>query len=130
MTTSQADILRRLDCGPVRFHGDENALYERHLVFDNVIDPERAHLRQKFESLSRSIRDLLTQRWIKTRAVHNVSNPKRVYYLSMEFLIGRSLMNNIINLAAEPIIRDLMQAEGLDLLKLAEQEPDAGLGNG
>ena len=127
---SQADILRRLECGPVRFHGDQNALYERHLVFDNVIAPERAHLRQKFESLARSVRDLLTQRWIKTRATHNAANPKRVYYLSMEFLIGRSLTNNITNLAAMPLVHEMMAAEGLDLMKIAEQEPDAGLGNG
>jgi starch phosphorylase len=53
-----------------------------------------------------------------------------VYYLSMEFLIGRSLTNNLTNLLLEPITREVMQREGLDLLQLAEQEPDAGLGNG
>jgi starch phosphorylase len=127
---SQVDVLKRLDCGPVRFHGDENALYERHLVYDNVIDPKVAHLRQKYESFARSIRDILAQRWIKTRAAHNAANPKRVYYLSMEFLIGRSLTNNITNLAADPLIREMLSKEGLDLMKLADQEPDAGLGNG
>ncbi|MBY0228279.1 MAG: glycogen/starch/alpha-glucan family phosphorylase, partial [Gemmataceae bacterium] len=124
------EILQRLACANVRFHGDENALYERHLVYDNVIDPSRAHMRQKFESLARSIRDLLTQRWIRTRAAHNAANPKRVYYLSMEFLIGRSLTNNITNLAADPLIKELLNVHGLDLMKIAEQEPDAGLGNG
>jgi starch phosphorylase len=127
---NQAEILKRLDCGPVRFHGDENALYERHLVYDNVIAPERAHFRQKFESLARSIRDILTQRWIKTRAAHNEANPKRIYYLSMEFLIGRSLTNNIVNLAADPLVAELMKKEGLDLMRVSEYEPDAGLGNG
>ena len=57
-------------------------------------------------------------------------NPKQVYYLSMEFLLGRSLTNNLTNLLLEPMTREVMQREGLDLLQLAEQEPDAGLGNG
>jgi starch phosphorylase len=126
----QSDVLKRLGCDAMRFHGDENALYERHLVYDNVIPPDRAHMRQKFESFARSVRDILAQRWIKTRDAHNAANPKRVYYLSMEFLIGRSLLNNITNLAADPLVRDMMQKEGLDLTKLSEQEPDAGLGNG
>ncbi len=127
---SQPDVLKRLDCPSVRFHGDENALYERHLIYDNVIDPKVAHMRQKFESFARSVRDILTHRWIKTRAAHNAANPKRVYYLSMEFLIGRSLTNNITNLAADPLVREMLQKEGLDLMKVADQEPDAGLGNG
>jgi starch phosphorylase len=125
-----AEILDRYECGPVQFSGDENASYERHLVLDHVIDASWAHLRQKFEAVACSVRDLLAQRWIKTRRVQNDANPKRVYYLSMEFLIGRSLTNNITNLMVEPLIRDVMQREGLDLMKLADQEPDAGLGNG
>src|SRR5262249_37178345 len=64
------------------------------------------------------------------RTAHYDANPKRVYYLSMEFLIGRSLTNNITNLMVEPLIRDLVEQEGLDLLRIAEMEPDAGLGNG
>src|SRR5690242_19767938 len=125
-----AEILTRYECGPVRFSGDENASYERHLVFDHVIDPKWAHLRQKFEAVACSIRDLLTQRWIKTRQTHSKANPKRVYYLSMEFLIGRSLTNNITNLMVDPLVREVMEHEGLDLMKLADMEPDAGLGNG
>jgi starch phosphorylase len=125
-----AEILARYECGPVRFSGDENASYERHLVFDHVIDATWAHLRQKYEALACAVRDLLAQRWIKTRHTHSRANPKRVYYLSMEFLIGRSLTNNITNLLVEPLVRDVMQREGLDLMKLAEMEPDAGLGNG
>ena len=114
----------------MRFHGDENALYDRHLAFDNVIAPENANLRQQFGSLARSVRDLLAQRWIKTRAAHNAANPKRVYYLSMEYLIGRSLTNNIANLAADPLVRQFLEAEGLDLMRLADAEEEAGLGNG
>src|SRR5262249_34688278 len=63
-------------------------------------------------------------------ASYEQANPKQVYYLSMEFLIGRSLTNNLTNLLVEPIAREVLQREGLDLVELAEQEPDAGLGNG
>jgi starch phosphorylase len=125
-----AEILERYECGPVRFSGDENASYERHLVFDHVIDPTWAHLRQKYEALACAVRDLLSQRWIKTRHTQNAANPKRVYYLSMEFLIGRSLTNNITNLMIDPLIREVVQREGIDLMKVVDMEPDAGLGNG
>jgi len=127
---SLAEVLQQYRCGEVLFAGDANASYERHLVFDHVIDETWAHLRQKYEAVARAVRDLLTPRWIATRHAHNQANPKRVYYLSMEFLIGRSLTNNITNLLVEPLIADLMKKEKIDLLKLAEMEPDAGLGNG
>ncbi len=57
-------------------------------------------------------------------------NPKRVYYLSMEFLIGRSLANNVTNLLLGPIAKKAVKDENLDWLRLLDQEPDAGLGNG
>ncbi len=128
--TTLAELIERYECGPVRFSGDRNASYERHLVLDHIIDATWAHPRQQYEALACAVRDLLSQRWIKTRHAYNRENPKRVYYLSMEFLVGRSLINNITNLAAEPLVRDVMQREGIDLLRLAEMEPDAGLGNG
>jgi starch phosphorylase len=118
------------ECGPVRFAGDPNASYERRLVFDHVVEPQRATAREKFEAVARALRDLLTQRWLKTQQNYDRANPKRVYYLSMEFLIGRSLTNNITNLMVEPLARDVMRREGLDLAELDGQEPDAGLGNG
>ncbi len=127
---SLTEILTHYECGPVRFAGDENASYERHLVHDHVIDPRASSTRERFEAVAFSLRDLLSKRWIKTRQTHDRENPKRVYYLSMEFLIGRSLTNNITNLRVEPLVREAMEREGLDLMQLAEMEPDAGLGNG
>jgi starch phosphorylase len=128
MTTTE--ILKRLECPSFQFDGSPDGAYHRHLLYDNAINPTHSHSRQKFEALARAVRDLLIPRWLKTRAAHNETNPKRVYYLSMEFLIGRSLMNNITNLTAEPLVRELMAHEKLNLNDLIEMEPDAGLGNG
>src|SRR6266700_6756845 len=127
---SLQDLLHHYACEAVHFSGDANASYERHLVFDHVVAPAAASLRECFESVARSLRDLLVPRWLKTDATYEQANPKHIYYLSMEFLIGRSLTNNLTNLLVEPIAREVLQREGLDLVELAEQEPDAGLGNG
>ena len=69
-------------------------------------------------------------RWVKTAATYDRENPKQVYYLSMEFLIGRSTSNNLLNLLVEPFVREEMRRQGLDPDRLDEEEPDAGLGNG
>ena len=123
-------LLQQYGCGPIPFVGTENAFYERHLIFDRVIDPKVSTARERFEAFSRSIRDVLAQRWVLTRSTYERQNPKRVYYLSMEFLIGRSLANNLTNLLLDPLVRHLAQEHGMDLLELIEEEPDAGLGNG
>ncbi|HTW95774.1 MAG TPA: glycogen/starch/alpha-glucan phosphorylase, partial [Tepidisphaeraceae bacterium] len=123
-------MLEHTESAPMVFFGAEDASFDRHLVFDHAIDPRAASDRQRFEALASSIRDLLTDRWLKTRQCYEAENPKQVCYLSMEFLLGRSLNNNIANLLAEPLVHDAMKREGLDLAALAEQEPDAGLGNG
>jgi starch phosphorylase len=124
------DILSQYECGPIRFHGDANALYERHLVFDHAVSPKKATPRDRFEAVALSVRDVLTQRWLKTQQTHDAANAKRVYYLSMEFLIGRLLLNNITNLLLDPLAREAMEREGLNLMQVADMEPDAGLGNG
>ncbi len=105
--------------------------YDRHLVFDHVVSPEEASQRERFEAVARSLRDLLTQRWLLTQQTHDAENPKRVYYLSMEFLIGRTLVNNIINLGVEQLVRDDLRSDPRqDWKEVIETEPDAGLGNG
>ncbi len=109
----------------------DNQSYDRHLVFDHVVTPEDATQRERFEAVARSLRDRFTQRWLLTDETHERENPKRVYYLSMEFLIGRSLVNNIINLRAEQVVRDELQSDPRqDWTDVVEVEPDAGLGNG
>ncbi len=123
-------LLEQYGCGPIRFTGTSDALYERHLMFDNVVAPAAAGARERYEAVARSVRDVLSQRWQRTEQIYAHENPKRVYYLSMEFLIGRSLANNIMNLRLDPVVKRVAENEGLDWLALLEQEPDAGLGNG
>jgi glycogen phosphorylase len=123
-------LLKRYGCGPIHFSGSDNALYERHLLFDSVVAVGAAGAREKFEAVARSVRDVLCQRWVKTDATYQRENPKRVYYLSMEFLLGRSLANNMTNLLISPIIVEARARKGVDWLEILEQEPDAGLGNG
>ncbi len=124
------DLLTQYGCGPIRFSGHNDALYERHLLFDDVTDPLAAGSRERFEAAARSVRDVLSQRWIRTERTYNRLNPKRVYFLSMEFLIGRSLTNNITSLLLDPFVHRAVRDRDLDWIGVIEEEPDAGLGNG
>src|SRR5215831_10915355 len=123
-------LIQQYGCGPIPFTGTHNGFYERHLVFDNVIELVAAGPRERFEAVARSVRDVLSQRWIQTEKTYQHANPKRVYYLSMEFLIGRSLANNVTNLLLDPVTKKAVQQQKVDWDELLEQEPDAGLGNG
>src|SRR5262245_43035269 len=109
---------------------DEDGWTDRYLLCEHIVDPELARTRQRFESIARFIRDLIAHRWVKTRATREQENPKRVYYLSMEFLVGRALNNNIINIAADPLVRRALEREGWDKSEIFDQEPAAGLGIG
>jgi starch phosphorylase len=124
------ELQRQYGCGPVQFYGTDAALYERHLVFDQVIDPAKASPREQFEAVARSTRDFISQRWLLTEATYARQNPKRVYYLSMEFLLGRSLVNNLINARLAEVALDVMKEKPGTSPELVEMEPDAGLGNG
>jgi starch phosphorylase len=133
MTTKPASVsqlLQQYGIGSISLVGTDNALYERHLVFDRAIDPKVASARERFEAFSRSVRDILAQRWVLTKNTYERENAKRIYYLSMEFLIGRSLANNVTNLLLDPLVQQAVQEKSIDWLELIEQEPDAGLGNG
>src|SRR5215510_8519766 len=130
-TLTGADLSKVLEqYGPVKFIGVADALYERHLVFDNVMEKTTIGARERFEAVARSVRDVLSQRWVSTQETYERENPKRVYYLSMEFLIGRSLANNVTNLMLDPIVNEAVKRENIDWYELLDQEPDAGLGNG
>jgi len=126
----RANPLDHLNSGPIKFSGGSEALYERHLTFDHVIPVGAATPRDRFEAVARSVRDLLSQRWISTEQTYRTRNAKRVYYLSLEFLMGRSLANNITNLRLDPVWSQFCKKHKVDPLDIIEQEPDAGLGNG
>jgi len=123
-------LVTKYGCGPVQFSGTDEALYERHLLFDSGVELAAATARDRFEALARSVRDILSQRWLLTEKTYEERNPKLLYYLSMEFLIGRSLANNVTNLLLAPLTDQFIEDKKLDLLEILEQEPDAGLGNG
>ena len=124
------NLLARYNCGPIKLSGVSDAFYERHITFDQVVADTDTTARDKFEAIARSVRDVLSQRWLKTEQTYRQHNPKRVYYLSMEFLLGRTLANNITNLLLDEEWGQFCQQHGLDPLQIIEQEPDAGLGNG
>jgi glycogen phosphorylase len=123
-------LTAKYGCGPVHFSGRDEALYERHLLFDSGVEVAGATARARFEALARSVRDVLSQRWLLTEKTYEEKNPKRLYYVSMEFLIGRSLANNVMNLLLSPLTDQFIEVKKLNLLEILEQEPDAGLGNG
>jgi starch phosphorylase len=123
-------LLDLYGCGPVQFAGTDNALYECHLTFDHVVGLTAATPRDQFEACARSVRDVLSQRWIRTEKTYESRNAKRLYYLSMEFLIGRSLANNVTNLLLDPLVAEAVRDENLNWIEILEQEPDSGLGNG
>src|SRR6201981_3100450 len=119
-------LTAKYGCGPVHFSGRDEALYERHLLCDSGVDLADATARDRFEALARSVRDILSQRWLLTEKTYEQQNPKRLYYLSMEFLIGRSLGNNVMNLLLSPLAKEVLADRKLSLVEILEQEPDAG----
>ena len=129
-TPGSRELLEQYGCGPIDLAGTGDALYERHLMFDNIAAADELGSRERYEAIAHSVRDVLSQRWLRTEQSYVQQNPKRVYYLSMEFLIGRSLANNVTNLLLDPAVRRLVDDKRLDWLGLLEEEPDAGLGNG
>ena len=93
-------------------------------------DIEEATGQQVFQAVAYAIKDYIVDMWIATHKKYEEEDAKTVYYLSMEFLMGRALGNNVINLGADKQIREAMEELGLDLNVIEDQEPDAGLGNG
>src|SRR5215469_14382599 len=92
-----AELLQQYGGDSIQFAGTADALYDRHLIFDRAIDPTAASARERFEAFAHSVRDVLAQRWVQTKTTYEQQNAKRIYYLSMEFLLGRSLANNVTN---------------------------------
>ncbi len=101
-----------------------------HLKYTLAKHPEGATLHDQYWSAACAIRDRLVDRWISTQKTYHDRDSKRAYYLSMEYLPGRSLRNSIINLDLAESFTEAMKQLGFSATELFEVEPDAGLGNG
>jgi starch phosphorylase len=104
--------------------------FTNHLLYSLAKDQYSATARDRFMSLALTVRDRLIERWIATQQRYYRRDAKRVYYLSAEFLMGRALANNLLNLGLYDTAREAMRMMGLEVSDLLEQEVDAGLGNG
>uniref|UniRef100_A0A4W6D2G9 Alpha-1,4 glucan phosphorylase n=1 Tax=Lates calcarifer TaxID=8187 RepID=A0A4W6D2G9_LATCA len=104
--------------------------FNRHLHFTLVKDRNVATRRDYYFALAHTVRDHLIGRWIRTQQHYYEKDPKRVYYISLEFYMGRTLQNTMVNLALENACDEAMYQLGLDMEELEDMEEDAGLGNG
>ncbi len=104
--------------------------FANHLKYGLVRDRYTATFHDRYLALAHAIRDRLTERWIETQQTHHDRLVKRVYFLSVEYLLGRALGNNVINLGIEPAVREAMSDLGIDWEALRDEEVDPGLGNG
>ncbi|XP_076155291.1 glycogen phosphorylase, liver form [Alosa pseudoharengus] len=104
--------------------------FNRHLHFTLVKDRNVATPRDYYFALAHTVRDHLVGRWIRTQQFYYETDPKRVYYLSLEFYMGRALQNTMINLGLQNACDESIYQLGLDMEDLEEMEEDAGLGNG
>ena len=91
---------------------------------------EEANDQEVFQAVSYAVKDIIIDKWIATHKQYEKDDPKMVYYMSMEFLMGRALGNNMINLCAYDEIKEALDELGLDINVIEDQEPDAALGNG
>lgn len=91
---------------------------------------EEATDQQIFQAVSYAVKDQIVENWMETQKEYEKKDPKTVYYLSMEFLMGRALGNNMINLQAYDQAKEALEELGVDINVIEDQEPDAALGNG
>ncbi|MCF8020933.1 MAG: glycogen/starch/alpha-glucan phosphorylase [Vallitaleaceae bacterium] len=104
-------------------------------IFENIKNQFRKTIDQAsnqeiFQAVAYAVRDIIIDQWIETHKTYEQVDAKTVYYLSMEFLMGRALGNNMINLCVNEIVKEVLDELGVDLNVIEDEEPDAGLGNG
>ncbi len=104
--------------------------YLRHLTLTLAKRPDCASALDRYKALALSIRNLLIEKWISNENAYIDTPPKSVYYISLEYLMGRTLGNAMVNLEVFDVAREAMAELGFEIDELREQEPDAGLGNG
>jgi len=124
---------RSRDVPNTRTAADVDALkraFADHLQYSQGADEHTASALDRYFAVAMSVRDRLMRRWIETQQAYYREDAKRVYYLSLEFLMGKALENNLLALDLYDPMRSALADLGLELADLAGQEPDAGLGNG
>ncbi len=113
--------------------------FDKELFKENVQDNvknlyrktlDEANEQQVFQAVAYAVKDLIVDDWLRTQKEYENQDPKTVYYMSMEFLMGRALGNSLINLQAYQPVREALQELGIDINLVEDQEPDAALGNG
>ncbi len=106
----------------------KNVMYNVKTLYRKTL--EEATPQQIFQAVAYTVKDTVIDNWLETQKEYEKKDPKTVYYLSMEFLMGRALGNNLINLQAYKQVKEALEELGLDLNAIEDQEPDAALGNG
>ncbi|HTN51053.1 MAG TPA: glycogen/starch/alpha-glucan phosphorylase [Anaeromyxobacter sp.] len=136
-TTARAQEARALerarDLPNARTATDVDALkraFADHLQYSQGKDEHTATALDRYFATAYTVRDRMMRRWIQTQQAYYKEDAKRVYYLSLEFLMGKALENNLLNLGLYDNMRSALADLGLELTDLLSQEPDAGLGNG
>jgi starch phosphorylase len=126
-------LARARDVPNSRIATDADSLkrsFADHLQYSQAKDEHSATALDRFFAVAYSVRDRMMRRWIQTQQAYYGEDAKRVYYLSLEFLMGKALENNLINLGLYEPMKSALADLGLELADLTSQEPDAGLGNG
>jgi starch phosphorylase len=135
MATPVSDQMKRKQISVREIAAVENVAnikksFNRHLHYTIIKDRHVATPRDYYFSLAATVKDHLVSRWIRTQQHYYEKDPKRVYYLSLEFYMGRSLTNTMINLGIQGACDEAMYQLGLDIEEMEDIEADAGLGNG
>ncbi len=123
-STAKAAVVRKFDKELFK----RSVLYNVKTLYRKTL--EEASAQQIFQAVSYAIKDQIVENWMETQKAYEKEDPKMVYYMSMEFLMGRAMGNNMINMQAYDEVKEALDELGLDLNVLEDQEPDAALGNG
>lgn len=129
----EKDSLYECDCDSLFFPATKEDIKKNilhHVMSFQGRDPQRAGEGDIYKAVAYTLRDIMVEKWIKTQKASYAKGKKRVYYLSLEFLIGRSLGNSMINLGIYDEMRQAVEELGFDMDMLREEEEDAALGNG
>jgi starch phosphorylase len=130
MTAMNSTVDTAIACDKKPTAADLQRSFLRHLQYTLVKDKFTATKADLYLALAYAVRDVLVNRWLDTQQSYYINDAKRVYYISMEFLMGRTLGNSLINLGIMEEWQTALKQMGIDVEELQEQEWDAGLGNG